>query len=50
MIFKIQGLFEDIPKFSLKIQGPFKDLKDQHEIQEFQGFFQVCGYPVNCSE
>ncbi len=35
MIFKIQGLFKDLPKFSIKL----KDFKDQHEIQGFQGFF-----------
>ncbi len=28
-----------------RIQGLFKDVKDQHEILGFKGFFQGCGNP-----
>ncbi len=38
--------FQGHSKIFPKIQGPFKDFKDQYEAEGFQGFFQGCGNPV----
>ena len=44
--FKNSRTFQGYSKILTKIQGPFKDFKDQHKIQ---GFFQGCGNPVSLS-
>ena len=38
--------FQGSSRIFTKIQGLFKDFKDRHEIQGFQGFFQGCGNPA----
>ena len=43
--FQNSRTFQGTYKVSTKIQGLFKDFKDLHEIQGFQGFFQECGNP-----
>ncbi len=42
-VFQNSSTFLGYSKFQNKIQGPFKDFMDRHEIQGFQGFFQRCG-------
>ena len=44
--FQNSRTFQGSFKIFTKIQGLFKDFKDQHEIQGFQGFFQGCGNPA----
>ena len=44
--FQNSRTFHGSSKILTKIQGTFKDFKDRHEIQGFQGFFfQACGNP-----
>ncbi len=44
-VFQNSRTFQGYSKIQNKIQGPFKDFKDRHSIQGFQGFFQGCGNP-----
>ncbi len=44
--FQNSRTFQGSSRIFTKIQGLFKDFKDWHEIQGFQGFFQGCGNPV----
>ncbi len=45
--FQNSRTFQGYSKIFTKIQGLFKDFKDQLEIQGFQGIFQGCGNPAN---
>ncbi len=44
--FQNSRTFQGSSKMFTKIQGLFKDFKDQHEIQGFQGFSLGCGNPA----